>query len=356
MRLALAAGLVVSMMARSPLPARAAAPPAVSEWTVISRMSPVFISDLAREMRANADGSESANHSGFMQVGMQRTSAYGIPAGVLSKDPAQIQKALDGIAYAFAHQHPDGSFDYSESNGSVASGLGRSPLGNALSTTFFLEDLGHAMLLLQASPWFMTSPATSAQRAQLEGFRKPATLALNWLLSQQSVTSRDVHPSNRIIAYGSAYYLLGKALGRADAMAVGRSFINRAIAMQLPDGTLPENGGFDSSYQNVSLYKLMVYYLNLAADDAYLRPAVWNAVTLGMKRELRNVQPDGTIVTMGNSRVGGSSGETYFGHAKPVDRPNAALSLEYYANITNDASVRGIADNVEHHYLETTQP
>ena len=96
----------------------------------------------------------------------------------------------------------------------------------------------------------------------------------------------------------------------------------------------------------------MVYYLNLGPDDLYLRPSLWNAITLGMNRELRNIGPDGVINTTGNARVGGNSGETYFGRPKAVDRPSASLAIEYYANMTNDPATRALADKVEHYYLK----
>ncbi len=343
-----AAGLTLSLLSNFSIPAQAASAPTVSEWTVLQRMSPGFIANLSHNMRANPDGSESMNHYGWLQVGMQRSSMYGVPAAVLAQNASALDKSFAAIEYAFAHQHPDGSFDYSEGS----SGMHATPTAEALSVAFFLGDLGHTILLLQSSPWFMTSPQTASQRAQLARIKSQAVPTLNWYMSRQSVVARDTGTTNRIIAYGLAYYLMGRALDRPDAMAVGRSFMNRALAGQMSDGTFPEGGGFDSSYQNVSLYQLMVYYLNLGPDDTYMRSQLWTAIANGMNRELKNVGTNGQISTEGNSRVGGNSTETYFGHAKTVDAPDASLSFEYYANITNDPGLRTLADNVEQTYLK----
>ncbi len=337
----IASGLLLVLVVTQSVPARADSP-APSEWQVLQAMNPAVVNMWASAARQNADGAVSVNKTGgYINVGFQRESVDQIPAAVEHRDKKTLDNALQIISYALKHEHNDGGFDYAESNGVVSSGAAATALGEASAEAFFASDFGHTLRLLQESSWFKTSPDLNAERASVESFEEKAKPMAAWLVQHSQLLSTDRAALNRVFIYAAAYSLLGAAVGNTAAVSLGHSFLRQGLDRQESDGTLPEAGGFDSSYQAVSLYWLQVLYLQLGAGDP-LHADLWKAIDSGAQRETKNILPDGTVSTANNTRVG-SNGETYFGHKKQIDGRMVILSMNYWAATTGNPHIGRVA-------------
>lgn len=183
-------------------------------------------------------------------------------------------------------------------------------------------------------------------RARVQALEPGIGLALDWLLPQQQVIGRaDLKLTNHMLYDATGFYLTGSVLGRQDAMATGRLFADTALARQWENGVLPENGGYDSSYQGVTLFRLMLFYLHVDPADTALRQHLWSAIERGIAWELTRVLPTGEIDTTGNSRVY-PGGDKILGVEKSVAFVNTAMALHYYGIVAGDPAATATADTV----------
>ena len=296
----------------------------------------LFFDRIAAENRPSQDGAEARNRGrAWLSVNDQIGTDRLVTAGLHEHDPQDIAEALNAAQYAFAHQTPDGNF---------ADAMGYNAREQAGSVGGFTFYLAHSLLMLAQSPWFMQSAQTAQLRGQAQSLIVPFNRTLNWFIQQADLVRTDQAATNRIMSYGGDYYLAGKLLSNGEAINIGRSFIEEAIDKQRSDGTFPEEGGFDSSYQNVSLSFGQVIFLQMPPSDP-LRERLWAAIQRGVAREALSVMPNGEISTVGNTRVHGGPGQ------HQVDSHTAVLAHAYYAEITGDPNARQAVQSILGYYF-----
>jgi hypothetical protein len=323
---------------RQPPAAFAETLPAQDEYAVLATLGRVMDGVWPRGAYPNAQGATEANTSGFIQIGFQYHTFTLLPAAVELKNTRYLDALLRIAEYAFAHQHSDGRFDYSESNGTITTGSTQGPLGEASTATMFFYDFGHTLVLLPKNDWFRTAPECEPFRKRLDVLREKCRPSLDWLLRQRALLTTDSAAANRTLAHALSYYFLGRALERSDAMDAGRQIARRVLDAQTPDGVFIESAGFDSSYQAVNVLECEWMYLNLDPADSALREQLWNAIRRGVARELPSVLPTGEVSTAGNSRIS-ANGESFEGHKKTVNSKQVLAALGYYGVMAPDASV-----------------
>jgi hypothetical protein len=103
--------------------------------------------------------------------------------------------------------------------------------------------------------------------------------------------------------------------GDEPAILQGIGILHSVLSSETSDGVFPERGGFDSSYQGVTLQNLFYLEMHLGPAETSIKSSVEKALALGVARERRAVQPDGQIVTEGNTRVY-CGGEVFLGKQK----------------------------------------
>ncbi|MBC5799366.1 MAG: hypothetical protein GIW94_05255 [Candidatus Eremiobacteraeota bacterium] len=310
--------------------------PPQNEFDVMRRLGAIMSTIWPRGLLPDADGAMESNKTGYINVLFQYHTFGLLPLALLHKNIRYTDAMLRTAEYAFRHQRPDGSFDYSESNGTFTTKNKAGPLSAASSATFFLSDLGHTLLLLPQDPWFARSPECAGFRARLEKIRSKVGISLQWLLTQRAILAMDRAASNRTIAHALAYYFPGRAVGNADAMAAGRSIFRSALDAVTPDGVFIEAGGFDSSYQAFNVLQCEWMYLNLAPADADLRESTWSVIRRGIGRERPSVTSSGEISTAGNTRIR-EHDPAYGGHH--VNAKQILLALGYYGVMASDPAV-----------------
>lgn len=318
----------------------------VSENELIAKVDPSVWVSWGKGTFPNAQGATDKNLAGFLQVGFQYHTFSLVPYALVHRNAHFMDGACLVAEYAFAHQRADGSFPYSESNAAESSGAPINPASPASTLTLFYYDLGHSLLVLAKDDWYLHSAECAPFRARIDALRPKIGRSLDWLLTQRSLLATDKAASNRTLAHGLAFYLVGQALGRSDAVAAGSEIVSGALD-KVENGVFPEAGGFDSSYQAVNV--LECEWLALHATDAALRDRLWSAIQTGLARERTAMLPTGEVSTKGNTRIS-ATGETYFGHRKTVNSGQVMLAFAYYGVMANDSPATDTAAKIQQFY------
>ncbi len=314
--------------------------PADSQWNVLTKTDPNLLRFLVKAVVIdNQNGAIGRNKQKFITVGFQRYSSRFIAYGILTKNVGLVDIGIKSIGYPLSFQQNDGSFnDFSpKSKGKSSSS----------SVAFYLNDVGHSLVLCQKSTWFQESKETEYLRVKVSQMQPQISKSLTWLMTQESELIKgdgNGRATNRLWKDANAFYLTGKALDRKDAVRLGEKFAMLSLQQQNTTGAFLEKNGFDSSYQGVSLQEVMLYYTNLNSQSSQ-RVIVWNAINRAVKLELSYILPSGEISNKGNSRVF-KGGETYFDKEKSVDYLALVQGLSYYHQLTQDPTIKNALDRV----------
>jgi hypothetical protein len=258
-------------------------------------------------------------------IEQQRYGVDHVQAGVVLKNEASVETGLRVLNWGFARQGPDGDFP----------GTG-DPIH---STSFFVEAAARSALLLQQSG----VPAFEA---------KAKELAPKILAAARWIAKADVDPGkrkNNLDPYTHRFYLRAAGLGEAAALtgdkALARAaevYAREGLSKQLPDGTNPEKGGFDVSYQMVGLNYAMCYYS--VCSDAALRRGLKEMAGKALASALPRVNPDGTVSLEGSTRVGQEKGRS--GTTKTLDYKNMLQGLIFADRLIADPRFRDTAQRL----------
>jgi hypothetical protein len=323
-----AAGALAAAMLLT-LPGPASAAPVTSEQSVVASMPEALLQAMARAGTPDGRGALTVNRSSWARVDYQRDTTLWAQYGIAVRDAGAIGTAQRIAAYAFEHQQSGGGF---------ALGPGQSHAVGAAA--WFVNDFSHTVALLRGNDWFANAGATAAERTRLARQTQRLGSALNYMVANEATLENDTAAVNRTFVYANLYFIGGKQTGNHQAVRLGNRFLASALDRQAADGTFPEAGGFDSSYQCVSLYEAQVLYLNMPAANP-LHDRLWQAIVSGMARERRALRSDGDLSTDENTRVGPNTVTAERGGpVHHVDAVHAALAFEYFAAIVGTAAAR----------------
>jgi hypothetical protein len=334
------AGVCAALVMLISSAAPAAAAPSIDEQTVLARIPATFFARMAHFAPIAADGATGENVEGYKVVEVQGFTADYTALGLATEDAAPIDGAFQIAGYAFAHQNADGSFQR----------------GGPSSAASFVADFGHSLRLLDTNAWFQRDVSTQSLVSQLPALRQDEGAALAYLMAHRAALERDDTAANRLLRYADAYYFAGVAVHDRTARNAGIGFLRSFLDAQTSDGTFPELGGFDSSYQCLSLYLGEVLFLNLPQSHP-MRDRLWTAIVRGMERERLALAPSGTIATFHNTRTGPDSlWAIRTGDVHQFDGGHAALAFQYYAAITGGRQARQDARAVSLRYWPNSVP
>jgi hypothetical protein len=317
-----------------------AAPPATGSVGTVDLLTPAsdpfLVEVLYKQPKhlgspGNATGAVSVNAQfeadGVTQwfIEQQRYGVDHVQAGVVLKKPDMVETGLRELGWGFARQGPDGSF----------TGTG-DPVH---STSLFLEAAARSALLLQKSK----VPAFEAKAKELT----PKILAAaRWM------AKTDTDPKKRVNAlnpYTHRFFVRAAALGETAALTGDKALADAAAAYaregltkQLPDGTNPEKGGFDVSYQMVGLTYAMCYYS--VCGDPTLRAGLKTMAGKALASALPKVNPDGTVSLEGSTRVGQEQSRS--GVTKTLDMKNILTGLIFADRSLGDPQFRNTAQRL----------
>jgi len=254
-------------------------------------------------------------HGRWYQVGLQRAGCWYLIGGIMAGDRERVERAWRAVDLVFAHQVEDGGFlsvkrpDRREHD-----------FDQRVETTYFyMQELGHALLLLQQSP------LEPEYRERITALRPALHRAMEFLLSGlEGIEAKVGHTANRLLIAAKAFALNGVLLGEESYQDAARYLIGLALERRDQDGVFYEAGGRDSSYNAVCL--LMAQVIDLFMPDPRIGPAMRPA----MAWQLTRIRPDGEVSIEDNTRTGTGAERNRQGGVKTVNYREVALALLYY--------------------------
>jgi hypothetical protein len=269
----------------------------------------------------------------WIEAGTQRGSCRGVIAGVVTDDLARADNAWRGVEVTFAHQREDGGFIANDRpNGNSAK-----PFGAAVETAyFFLQEFGRMVLVIRESPH------AAHFHDRIAALEPKVRRACAFIASGYDAIIHDSsHAVNRIVIAAKAFGTCGVMLHDDRLIATARKLIAHAITLRDRDGVFIENGGRDSSYNNVSILFGTVLGLHVPI------PEFEAVLPAAMKWQLSRIKPDGEVDATGNTRTGvGKEASPYDGKPKDVNYGEIVQGLTLYGLVHHDKECLDAADRV----------
>jgi hypothetical protein len=250
---------------------------------------------------------------------------------VVAGDEKAADDAWRSIETTFAHQVDDGGFVSNQKPGDTHPPTQAERVETAY---FYLQELGHAILVVRASPM---EPHFRDRIAAIEPKMRRACAFI--AAGYEGILAKVSYTCNRLFIAAKAFGLCGEVLKDEKLKATARKLIAQALKQRDKDGVFIEKGGRDSSYNAVSLLmgQVVGFYL---AD-----PELDRALVKAMEWQRTRIQPTGEVEITGNTRTG-SGQEHMMGHIKTVNYHEVALALCYFGMLQDDPSAVALAEKV----------
>jgi len=272
-------------------------------------------------------GAVGHNKTGYVDVGVQREALWTLRYGVLLQSPDHVSRAVRAFEYGFEHQNPIGYFENT---------LGIDPAVAVGGDAFFMAAFYTACCMLK------DDPAHTAEFARLATLKGGAADAMKWLdANKATLYQQDARTPNRLLFDAIAFYLSSKFTGYDKHRILGETFITAALAAQITDGgtldgSFTEKGGYDSSYQGVSLCNIADLY-PYCGDEA-LRSKLVAAMGKGVDWLASRIYDNGAVNVEGNSRTGLGQ-EVQSGKLKEPNLAEIARALIDCGGILDDRAI-----------------
>ena len=302
-----------------------------SELDVLNKIPHVVLDHLASDATPDAQGAMQLNVGGWHSVVYQRVAIPLIWIGAVESSAAKVDDGWRAVDLAFAHQKADGSFE-------TADGTPTRPT----DMSFWLGAVSHAMLVLQESS---LGDRYKSKVAALKPKIAKATAWLEQPANRAALLHGDYRDdkffaSNRLLIDACAFLTSSRLTGDPAPLVYARQFLAQAVDRETPDGVFPENGGFDSSYQTVSLLNGTYYALR---DPS--APGLRDALSKALAYEVGAVDlATGTLDVSRNTRTAGQ--EKIFGHVKKPDYRSVILGLYYAGAYLDNSAATNAAERV----------
>jgi hypothetical protein len=267
----------------------------------------------------------------WIEAGMQRGGCWMLIGIVVAGDEKRADEAWRSIDATFARQVKDGGFL------SVRKpGVDHSPTltERAETACFYLQELGHAILVVQASPM------AGHFHDRIEALKPKMRRAGAFIQANRNAIVKKVgYTANRLLIVAKAFGLCGVILNDDALKASSRKLVALALERRDADGVFIEKNGRDSSYNAVSILMgqvLAIYQPDPALDAALARAMVWQRT---------RIRPTGEVEVTGNTRTGVGK-EIYMGRAKQVNYREVTLALCYFGMIHDNPGDLALAEKV----------
>lgn len=174
-------------------------------------------------------------------------------------------------------------------------------------------------------------------------------LAMAFLKTQKEALKQyDGDAPNRLLFDALAFYGMGVYLNDTEAKTIGIEFIQLALSKQDAAGYFTEGGGFDSSYNGVSV-RLGLILLGVLPSQETIYLALQKALSCSVQWQASRVLSTGEISLKGNTRVY-PGGEEFLGAEKQIAWIDTLLTFYFTAAISGDKSYEALAKRVENFY------
>ncbi len=294
--------------------------PLRAEYDLLQKMPPEILSKLQPEK------------IGTIVLG--RGGARYLTASAVRGDKERADDAWKSIVATFATQIDDGGFAAEAKPGDAAVTFYSIRVENAY---FFLQELGRAILVVQASP---LEPHFRERFAELMPKLRRACDFIQ--KGYPTIILKVGHTANRLLIAAKAFGLCGIVLDDEKLKESSAKLVKAALTRRDQEGVFIEREGRDSSYNAVSI--LMAQHLFLYLPNPELEAAMKPA----MDWELTRIKPTGEVEVTGNTRTGvGKEISPQNGKPKDVNYNEVAQTLWYYGALHNDPQIIELAMKVQ---------
>lgn len=309
-----------------------------SEYELLRRFPPAIMSRMAEHGKVDANGyvGTHARYGKWFESGMQRGGCWYLIAAVVTENPASAEDAWRSIETTFAHQIEDGGFL------SVQKPNDEKPrtFDDRVETAYFyLQELGHALLVIKASPM------ERRFHDRIEVLKPKIRRACAFIQSGfDGILVKVGGPNgtaNRLMIAAKAFGLCGTLLEDDPLKATSYRLVGEALQRRDPDGVFLERRGRDSSYNSVAM--LMGQVIGLYLPDPKLDAAIARAIVWQRTR----INPTGEVEVTGNTRTGVGRERGISGTPKEVNYHEVAMTLLYYGLIYDDPTALTLGEAVE---------
>ena len=310
--------LVVLIIGWSPGSSRAAEP-IRTEYELLQRIPRPIIEPMIPQQ------------SGKIIIG--RSGCRYLIAAVVTGDEARADDAWKSIEATFAQQAKDGGLQ----GGGGPWYLWFNAHGVRVENMyFFLQELGHALLVVKASPM------EPHFHDRIEALKPRLRKGCDFIQKGYSTIIPKVgHTANRLLIAAKAFGLCGLVLEDDRLKESSSHLVKAALTRRDKDGVFIERGGRDSSYNAVCV--LMGTHLSLYLPNPELEAAFKPA----MDWEQTRIKPTGEVEVEGNTRTGVGKERSKSGVPKQVNYGEVSQTLWYYGALHNDPSAIALALKVE---------
>ena len=269
----------------------------------------------------------------------QRAGEVAAIGALLTYDVATIDAALRLLDWGFARQVADGSF----------AGSG-DPFH---STSFFVVAAAHTCLFFQRAAASGQYPLAGRYLGRIADYLPRIRRAARWMAGP-SVWSPGLAGN---APFTHRRYLVGAAVGLSGVLTADSALIERAhaviedgLSLQRADGSNPERGGHDSSYQMTGVVFAQYWAAYLPTDP--LTPAVRAMIGRALGWEATRVLPTGEVTAEGNTRTAGQE-RSRSGAIKGVAYSRVIRGFASWAALTGDPAWAERAWRVGRYYYAT---
>lgn len=256
-----------------------------------------------------------------------------LTAAVVTGDQARADDAWKSIEATFAQQAKDGGLE-------GGGGPWYKPFDahgvRVENMYFFLQELGHAFLVVQASPM------EPHFHDRIEAIKPKLRKACDFIQKgYPTIIPKVGHTANRLLIAAKAFGLCGLVLNDPRLKDSSSLLVKAALKRRDKDGVFIERGGRDSSYNAVSI--LMGTHLSLYLPNPELEAAFPPAMAWLKTR----IKPTGEVEVAGNTRTGVGRERSKSGVPKQVNYGEVSQTLWYYGALHDDPDAIALGLKVE---------
>lgn len=219
----------------------------------------------------------------------------------------------------------------------IARGRSLSKGDIASAAAFYLGDACLGIIAMEA----MADVNKVADKKSREMTKKALDRGIVWLLSQQDVLMKyDHHAPNRLLFDALAFRACGVLAHNEPSIKAASAFIQNAIQLLNPEGYFLEGGGWDTSYQAVSINVgkdvLLAGFQSSELENSLYKAAIW------LEKRIDN---SGRVNSYGNKRTC-EGGESFLGKPKKIALDDVFMSLAFLGIMKQDQKLLDAAARV----------
>ncbi len=225
----------------------------------------------------------------------------------------------------------------------IARGRSLSEGGIASAAAFYLGDACLGIIAMEAR----MGVNKIANKKSRKMTKKAIDRGIAWLLTQQEVLMKyDHHAPNRLLFDALAFQACGVLAHNEPSIKAASIFVQNAIQLLKPEGYFLEGGGWDTSYQAVSINVgkdvLLAGFQSSELENSLYKAAVW------LEKRIDN---SGRVNSSGNKRTC-EGGESFLGNPKKIALDDVFMSLAYLGMMKQDKKLLNAAKRVSMWYTK----